>query len=184
MSFKLSTKEVVGVAIGAALFGVLMVYGGITVFTNTKLSSAYVIPVIIGALFGPIPAALVGLIGNFFADFLGGWGYWIDWSIGNFFACFFIGSLQLYGARIKRGIFTTKHALIFSIVSILGIGVSFGLITPLLTLLLFSGEVTITFSQAFAAVISNATVVLVVGIPLLFGLSKRYESQSNLIEED
>ena len=75
MSFKLSTKEVVGVAIGAALFGVLMVYGGITVFTNTKLSSAYVIPVIIGALFGPIPAALVGLIGNFFADFLGGWGY-------------------------------------------------------------------------------------------------------------
>ncbi|HAO60481.1 MAG TPA: hypothetical protein DCQ90_00680, partial [Erysipelotrichaceae bacterium] len=51
-----NTKTIVAVAIGAALFGVLMVYGGVQVFTNTKLTTAMLIPVIVGALFGPVPA--------------------------------------------------------------------------------------------------------------------------------
>ena len=34
-----NTKTIVGVAIGAALFGVLMVFGGIKIFSNTSLTS-------------------------------------------------------------------------------------------------------------------------------------------------
>ena len=180
----LSTQNIVAIAIGSALFGVLMNYGGIPVFTNTKLSSAYIIPVVIGALFGPIPAALVGFIGNTFADFLGGWGYWIDWSLGNLFACFFIGSLPLYGARIKEGIFTKRHAIIFAIVSVIGIAVSFGVLTPIFTTWFFGGELSITVLQAQAAVLANSAVVLIIGIPLLFLLTKRYKKQFNLVEEE
>ena len=40
-----NTKTIVAIAIGAALYGVLMVYGGIPVFTNTQLSVAMIIPV-------------------------------------------------------------------------------------------------------------------------------------------
>ena len=40
-----NTKTIVGVAIGAALFGVLMVFGGIKVFTNTSLTTAMVVVV-------------------------------------------------------------------------------------------------------------------------------------------
>ena len=45
-----NTKTIVAVAIGAALFGVLMVYGGIPVTTNTNLTTAMIIPVVVGAL--------------------------------------------------------------------------------------------------------------------------------------
>ncbi len=90
---KWDTKTIVGIAIGAALFGVLMDFGGIKVTTNTSLTSAYVVLPIVGALFGPLPAALTGLIGNTIADLIGGWGLWFDWSFGNAVAGFFIGLL-------------------------------------------------------------------------------------------
>ena len=50
-----STKTIVAIAIGAALYGVLMVYGSIPVFTNTYLSSAMVVPVVVGALLWTYP---------------------------------------------------------------------------------------------------------------------------------
>ena len=53
-----NTKTIVGVAIGAALFGVLMVFGGIKVFTNTSLTTAMVVVVVVAGMFGPLPAAV------------------------------------------------------------------------------------------------------------------------------
>lgn len=179
----LTTQKVVAIAIGAALFGVLMVYGSIPIATNTKLSTAYIVPIIVGGMFGIVPAALVGLIGNVIADSLGGWGYWWDWTIGNFFACFFIGSLSLYGAKIREGIFTPVHAVIFAVVSVLGNAISFGFITPIFTKMLYGGELSITLLQAQAAVISNSAVIIIVGIPILFILAKRYKAQTNLTVE-
>ena len=179
-----NTQTVVGVALGAALFGVLMVYGGIPVFTNTKLSSAYIVPVIVGALFGPLPAALAAFIGNVFADLLGGWGFWFDWSIGNAVAGFVVGLLPVYGAKIKEGIFTVKHAVIYTVLAILGVALAFGVVTPLFTILFFGGELTITYLQAQAAVISDASVFVVIGLPILFALAARYKKQQGLKKED
>jgi energy-coupling factor transport system substrate-specific component len=80
---KWNTKTLVSVAVGAALFGVLMVYGSIPVFTNTQLTSAMIVPVVVGGLFGSVPAFITLLLGNILADLIGGWGFWFDWSIGN-----------------------------------------------------------------------------------------------------
>lgn len=179
----IGTQEVVAVAIGSALFAVLMNYGSIPVFTNTKLGFAYLIPVLIGAYYGIIPAALVGFFGNIFADFMSGGGYWFDWSIGNMIASAAVGCLPLLGVKIKEGIFTTKQAITYAVIVVLGLGVSFGLVTPLLTKVFFGGELEITFAQAYMAVISNGFIVLVVGIPLLFVLANRYKKQNNLVEE-
>jgi energy-coupling factor transport system substrate-specific component len=44
-----NTKTIVGIALGAALFGVLMNYGSIKVTTNTNFSTAFIVPVIVGA---------------------------------------------------------------------------------------------------------------------------------------
>jgi energy-coupling factor transport system substrate-specific component len=178
-----NTQTVVGVALGAALFGVLMVYGGIPIFTNTKFSSAYIVPVIVGALFGPLPAALSAFIGNAFADLLGGWGYWFDWSIGNAVAGFVVGLLPVYGASIKEGVFKTKHAVIYAILAILGTAFAFGVVTPIFTLLFFGGELTITYLQAQAAVISDASIFVVIGLPILYALASRYKRQHGLKKE-
>lgn len=178
-----NTKTIVAIAIGAALFGVLMVYGGIPVFTNTYLTSAMVVPVVIGALFGAVPAMVTLLIGNMLADILGGWGFWFDWSVGNAFLGFFVGLLPVYGAKIKDGIFTWKHAIIYALCCIVGNAVAFGIITPLMTSLFYSADLELTFIQSFASGVSNFAVLVIVGVPVLFLLAKRYASRSNLKEE-
>ena len=178
-----STKTIVAVAIGAALFAVMMVYVSIPVFTNTNLTPAFLVPVVVGGLFGPLPALVTCLVGNCLADLIGGWGFWFDWSVGNGVMAFFVGLLQVYGADIKGGIFKTKHMVIYAICCILGCMIAYGVVTPLLTSLLYSADLEITFIQSFAASISNIIVLVVIGIPVLILLAKRYASRTNLTEE-
>ena len=180
---KWNTKTIVVMGIGAALFGVLMNFGGIPVFSNTRLTTAMLVPVIVGSMFGPIPAFLTCAIGNTIADLIGGWGFWFDWSIGNGVLGFFIGLLPLYGARINDGIFTIKQAIIYAIICILGNAFAFGVVTPLLTLAFYGGELNITFMQSLFGGISNVLVLTVIGIPLLFLLAKRNARGTNLTKE-
>ena len=181
---KWDTKTIVGVAIGAALFGVLMNYGGIRVTTNTSLTSAYVVPAIVGALFGPLPAALSAGLGNVVADLLGGWGFWFDWSLGNFVAAYFAGLVGVFGADVVNGVFTIKQAIIYAILCVIGCALGFGVVTPILTYLWYSSELTITWIQAEAAIISDASVLIVVGLPVLFALAKRNAKGTNLSKEE
>ena len=178
-----NTKTIVGVAIGAALFGVLMVYGGIKVTTNTSLTSAMIVTVVVGALFGPVPAALAAGIGNTIADLIGGWGFWFDWSLGNLVLGLFVGALPLYGARINDGVFKIKHAIIYAILVVLGNALAFGVVTPVLTVAFYSSELTITWIQAWSAIVSNGLVQIVLGIPVLFALAKRNARGTNLTRE-
>ena len=180
---KWNTKTIVGIAIGAALFGVLMNFGSIRVTTNTSLTTSYIVLPIVGALVGPLPAFLTGLIGNTIADLIGGWGLWFDWSFGNAVAGFFMGLLPLYGAKIEDGVFTVKHAIIYAVVTVVGVGIGFGLVTPVLTYLFYSSELTVTWIQAWAAIVSDASVAIIVGVPVLFALAKRNARGTNLSKE-
>ena len=180
---KWNTKTIVGIAIGAALFGVLMNFGSIRVTTNTSLTTSYIVLPIVGALFGPLPAFLTGLIGNTIADLIGGWGLWFDWSFCNAVAGFFMGLLPLYGAKIEDGVFTVKHAIIYAVVTVVGVGIGFGLVTPVLTYLFYSSELTVTWIQAWAAIVSDASVAIIVGVPVLFALAKRNARGTNLSKE-
>lgn len=180
---KWDTKTIVGVAIGVALFGVLMDYASIKVFTNTNLTLAMVVPVIVGGLFGPLPAALAAGLGNVFADLLGGWGMWFDWSIGNAVLGFLVGCLKLYGADIEEGTFTPKQMVIYVIICIVGNALAFGVITPIFSALLYQSELNITFIQSLAGGISNTAVLVIAGIPILKALAARNAKASNLTKE-
>lgn len=177
------TVTIVTVGIGAALYGVLMNYGGIQIFTNTQLTTAMIIPVVVGGLFGPLPALVTCGVGNIIADLIGGWGMWFDWSIGNAVMAFCVGLLPVYGANIKEGVFTVKHAIIYAICCILGNMLAFGVITPVFSFLLYASDLNVTFLQAFAATLGNSLVLVVIGIPILFLLARRYKSRSNLAQE-
>lgn len=76
-----------------------------------------------------------------------------------------------------------KHAVIYAILCIIGNVIAFGLITPIFTYLFYGGELKVTFIMAGFATVGNIAVLLIVGIPVLFLLSKRYASRSNLREE-
>ncbi len=179
-----NTKTVVAIAIGAALFGVLMNFGGITIFTNTKLTTAMIIPVIVGSMFGPLPAFVTCTVGNTIADLIGGWGFWFDWSIGNGVLGFIIGLLPLYGAKINDGIFKPIHAVIYAITCLIGNALAFGVITPLLTVLFYGGELNVTFVQALTGGLANMIILVIIGVPILIALARRNARSTNLkIEE-
>ena len=178
-----NTKTIVGVAVGAALFGVLMVYGSIRVFTNTSLTTAMIVPVIVGGLFGPLPAAVAAGVGNVIAALIGGWGFWFDWSIGNAVLGMCVGLLPLYGAYIEDGIFEVKHMVIYAISVVLGCALAFGLVTPFFTYLWYGGELSITLIQGVVGSVSNIVALLVLGIPVLKVLAARNARGQNLSAE-
>lgn len=178
-----NTKTIVGVAIGAALFGVLMVYVSIPVFTNTSLTTAMIVPVIVGALFGPVPAAVAVGLGNVIADLIGGWGFWFDWSVGNGVLGLFVGLLPLYGAYIEDGIFDVKHMIIYAVTVVVGCAVAFGVVTPIFTSIFYGGEIQITLVQGVVGSVSNIIVLLVAGIPVLKVLAARNARGKNLSAE-
>lgn len=178
-----NTQTIIGVAIGVALFAVLMNYGSIKVMTNTSLTTAMLVPVIVGGLFGPLPAAVAAGLGNVVADLIGGWGFWFDWSIGNAVLGLFVGALPLYGAYIKEGVFEIKHMVIYAILCVVGCAVGFGLVTPFFTYLWYGGELSITLIQSVVGSVSNIIVLLVAGIPVLKIIAQRNARGQNLTVE-
>jgi energy-coupling factor transport system substrate-specific component len=50
---------------------------------NVQLRPGVVIPIICGALFGPVAGFTSGFVGNMIADQALGWGFWPFWYVGN-----------------------------------------------------------------------------------------------------
>jgi len=175
-----NTKTIVTVAIGAALFGVLMVYASFPIFANTYVSAAMLIPVVVGAMFGPLAALVAAGVGNIVADLIGGWGVWFDWSVGNGLAAFFVGLLAVYGARVTEGYFKVRHAVIYSLVVIVSQLVIYIAVVPILSFFFYGGELNFALLQGFFSALGNSIVLIVVGLPVLFGMSARFASRSNI----
>jgi energy-coupling factor transport system substrate-specific component len=80
------TREVVYMAIGAALYGVLSWATNIIQLPSVSLVSlrpAIVIPIFFGIVFGPAVGFFTGFVGNVLGDALTGWGVFPIWDIGN-----------------------------------------------------------------------------------------------------
>ena len=73
--------------------------------------------------------------------------------------------------------------IIYIICCLVGNALAFGVVTPIMTSLFYSADLEITFLQSFASGISNTAVLVIVGLPILVILSKRYASRTNLKEE-
>lgn len=85
-AWAVGTRQVVFMAIGAALYGVL---GWATAIAripgpfNISARPAVVIPMFFGAIFGPWVGFFTGLVGNVIIDLLSGYGFSWNWSLGN-----------------------------------------------------------------------------------------------------
>ena len=178
-----NTMTIVTVGVGAALFGVLMNYGGIPIFTNTSLTTAMIVPVVVGAMYGPVPAAVACGVGNVIADLIGGWGLYPAWGIANAVAGLFVGALPLYGAYITDGKFEIKHMIWYLVCLIVGNALAFGLVAQVFTVIFEGGDLNVSLIQGLYASVGNILIEAVVGIPVIKLLANRYASRSNLTEE-
>jgi hypothetical protein len=80
------TREVVYMAIGAALYGVFnWIFNTIPMpsVSQVALRPSVCLPIFFGYLFGPVVGFFTGAVGNILGDFLTGWGVFPAWDIGN-----------------------------------------------------------------------------------------------------
>ena len=102
------TREVVYMAIGAALYAVLSFLFNGTVFavpsvSQVALRPAIAIPMFFGYAFGPVVGFFSGAVGNMFGDALTGFGLSPQWSIGNGLVGFVAGLVHLFKDK-KRSV--------------------------------------------------------------------------------
>ena len=86
--WEVGTREVVYMAIGAALYAIFSYLFNGTVFvvpsvSQVSLRPAIAIPMFFGYAFGPVVGLFSGAVGNMFGDALTGFGLSPQWSVGN-----------------------------------------------------------------------------------------------------
>jgi uncharacterized membrane protein len=104
--WNVGTREVVYMAIGAALYAVLSYLFNGTVFvvpsvSQVALRPAIAIPMFFGFAFGPVVGFFAGAVGNMFGDALTGFGLYPQWSVGNGLVGFIAGLVFLFKDRKK-----------------------------------------------------------------------------------
>ncbi len=100
-AWEVGTRQVVYMAIGAALYGIFAFLFNGTVFVVPSVSlvsirPAVAIPVFFGFVFGPVVGFFTGAVGNILGDFLTGWGVFPVWDIGNGLIGLVAGLVMLY----------------------------------------------------------------------------------------
>src|SRR5512141_3045332 len=102
--WEVGTRQVVWMAIGAALYAVFSWLFNGTVFvvpsaSQVALRPAIAIPMFFGYAFGPVVGFFSGAVGNMFGDALTGFGLSPQWSIGNGLIGFISGCWMLFKDR-------------------------------------------------------------------------------------
>jgi hypothetical protein len=103
-AWEVGTRQVVWMAIGAALYAVFSYLFNGTVFvvpsvSQVALRPAIAIPMFFGYAFGPVVGFFTGAVGNMFGDALTGFGLSPQWSIGNGLIGFIAGLAMLFKDR-------------------------------------------------------------------------------------
>jgi uncharacterized membrane protein len=112
--WNVGTREVVYMAIGAALYAIFSYLFNGTVFavpsvSQVSLRPAIAIPMFFGYAFGPVVGFFTGAVGNMFGDALTGFGLSPQWSIGNGLVGLIAGLVHLFGDK-RRSLDTVLAA--------------------------------------------------------------------------
>ncbi len=85
-AWEVGTRQVVYMAIGAALYGVFnYIFNTIPIpsVSQVSLRPSVCIPIFFGYVFGPVVGFFTGAVGNILGDFITGWGVYPAWDMGN-----------------------------------------------------------------------------------------------------
>ncbi len=129
-AWEVGTREVVYMAIGAALFGVLTWWANTLALPSVSLVSlrpTVCLPIFFGFVFGPVVGFFTGAVGNIIGDFLTGWGVFPAWDLANGFMGFIPGLILLFASK-KRGL----NALTIAVGVLVIIAAAIILINPVL----------------------------------------------------
>jgi uncharacterized membrane protein len=162
-AWEVGTREVVWMAIGAALYAVFSWLFNGTVFvvpsvSQVALRPAIAIPMFFGYAFGPVVGFFSGAVGNIFGDALTGFGLSPQWSIGNGLIGFVSGLWMLFKDRKQ------------SMNTVLWVG---GILTVLTAVLFFlnRSQPNMLFYDVDNGVFGDAQISVFAGISILVGFA-------------
>jgi uncharacterized membrane protein len=162
------TREVVYMAIGAALYAVFSWLFNGTVFvvpsvSQVALRPAICIPMFFGYAFGPVVGFFSGAVGNMFGDALTGFGLSPQWSLGNGFIGFVSGLAMLFPDKKK-----SLNNLLIAGGALAAIAVVLYLLNPSIPNMLFFDPDNNVFGDAQISTFAGASIV--VGFLLVLGV--------------
>jgi uncharacterized membrane protein len=104
--WEVGTRQVVYMAIGAALYAIFSYLFNGSVFvvpsvSQVALRPAIAIPMFFGFAFGPVVGFFTGAVGNMFGDALTGFGLSPQWSVGNGLVGMIAGMVFLFKDKQK-----------------------------------------------------------------------------------
>lgn len=101
-AWDVGTRQVVYMAIGAALYGVFnYIFNTIPMpsVSQVALRPSVCIPIFFGFAFGPVVGFFTGAVGNILGDFITGWGVYPAWDLGNGLMGFVPGLVLLFANK-------------------------------------------------------------------------------------
>ena len=175
---KFTIKQIVGTAIGIALFFLLARFVSVPVFANTTLTLQYALLGFFAAVFGPISGVVIGLVGHALVDMSFGWGIWWSWVIASAVVGLLAGFIIKTG-KIEEGEFGKTDIIRFIVGSLIVHAIAWGVIAPVLDILIYAEPANKVFIQGLIAGTGNFVMTAIVGTALLFGYAKtRVKSES------
>lgn len=180
-ALKLTTKHVVAIGIGAALYAATSMIA-INIAPNTALRPAVALLTIFGAIFGPVVGFLVGFIGHALNDAISYGSVWWSWVFMS--ACIGLGG-GLIGMKANFDVLAGKMEKVH-----IGLMYLYGIIGVLLgSAISYLGDVFVygepsekVLLQIAVAIPTNFIVVAALGIPVVIALAKLKSKSSNLEE--
>ncbi len=160
--FAFGTRQVVFMAIGAALYGVLSWVTNILQIpgaANVSVRPAVALVFFFGAAFGPWVGLFTGLVGNIIADLLSGYGFWIWWDIGNGLMGFVAGLIYPYMSTFR----SLKDLALGEVAVVVGaaVGMMFASVTEIwVSGIDFATTVGVNFLPAFLSNIVNGLILM------------------------
>ena len=178
---KLSVKTVVAIGIGAALFFVLGKISIPTPVPNTYISLQYAIQAVFATLFGPVAGLLIGFIGHTLIDATS-YGPWWSWIIASAFVGLVIGLVTMK-LDINEG-FDSKKIVQFNVAQVIAHLLAWGLVAPVLDILIYSEPIEKLFAQGLMASVANIITTGIVGSLLLVAYAKTVVKKGSLNKEN
>jgi len=168
---KVSVKTIVATGIGTAIFFLLARFLSIPVFANTNITFQYAILGFFAAVFGPIAGLLIGFIGHTLTDLAFGYGLWWSWIIVS--ALIGLGSgFLLKGKDVESGELDMSVIIRFVVGTVIVHLVGWGLVAPVLDILIYAEPADKVFVQGLIAGASNIVTTAIVGSLMLWAYSQ------------
>ena len=178
--FKVNTRTIVAIGIGAAIFMLLFMYVKVpSPVPETQFQTAYGVGAFFAALFGPIAGALIQFIGHALSDAIQYGSPWWSWVFASGVAGFVFG-FAFKRTKVEDGEFKGKDILTFNLIQVLGNLIAWVVVAPVLDILIYAEPVNLVFVQGITAFVMNSISVGIIGTLLMIAYAASRTKKGSL----